>query len=215
MIDTYFASPEVSNSDLTELDQYFNPTKQFGDPEIAFRMGNLFDYSVTEPHKVNYFKRTIEGYPEPFDPETWKIAEQMKKGLSKDKFWGQIKPLCSYQRIFREQLTFEYNSFTFSLRMRCKYDFFMNAMEWGGDLKSTACTSQKQFVEACYHFSYPRSRALYMLLSGAKKDIIIGVSKKNFQVFKVPIVYGDKIFNDGMQELKELAFQWFYLYENF
>lgn len=215
MIDTYFASKEVSNSDLTDLDQYFNPTKQFGDPEIAFKFGNLFDYSVTEPHKVNYFKRTIEGYIEPFDQDSWQTAEEMKKSLRRDKFWKQISPLCSFQRIFKEPVAFEYNSLNFELLMRCKYDFFMNALEWGGDLKSTAATSQKQFLDACYHFSYPRSRVLYMLLSGAKKDIIIGVSKKNYQVFKVPITVGDKIYNDGLQDLKELAFKWWYLFENF
>lgn len=215
MIDTYYSLKEVSNSDLTELDQYFNPTKQFGDPEIAYKFGNLFDYLCTEPNKVNYFKRTISGYEEPFTPEVWHTAEQMKKVLKKDHFWAQISQYCAYQSIFRNKLTFEYGYLNFSLNMRCKYDFFMNVLGWGGDLKSTACTTQKQFVDACYHFSYPRSRALYMLLSGAKKDIIIGVSKKNFQVFKVPITYGDKIFNDGMQELKELAFKWFYLYENF
>jgi len=214
-MDTHFKSKEVSNSDLSTMEQYFNPTKQFGDPEIALKFGSLFDYLCTETFRVNYFKRTIEGYAEPFEKETWQVAENMKKSLMRDAFYIQISQLATYQAIFRDSLTFEYGSTNFTLNMRCKYDFFMNALGWGGDLKSTSCTTQKQFVDACYHFSYPRSRALYMLLSGAKKDIIIGVSKVNYKVFKIPIEYGDKFFNDGLEELKELAFKWYYLYENF
>jgi hypothetical protein len=215
MIDTYYQSPEVSNSDLTALEQYFHPQKMFFDPEIAFKFGNLFDFICTEPHKVNFFKRTITEYPEPFTPETWEIAEQMKKSLYKDAFFRQILPLASYQVIFKEPVTFEYGSLSFVLKMRCKYDFFMSALKWGGDLKSTACTTQKAFVEACRFFDYDRSRVLYMLLSGAEKDMIIGVSKKNFKVFKVPIVRGDEIWISGMEKLRELAYKWWYLYENF
>lgn len=214
-MDNYFKSKEVSNSDLTALDQYFNPSKQFGDPEIAFRFGNLFDYLCTEPHRVNFFKRIIEGYAEPFEKPVWQVAEEMKKSLYKDAFYNQIRQLATYQAIFKSRVNFEYGSINFALNMRCKYDFFMKPLGWGGDLKSTSCTNYRQFLEACYHFSYPRSRVLYMLLSGAKKDIIIGVSKVNYKVFKVPIEYGDSFFNDGLQELKELAFKYWYLYENF
>ncbi len=210
----YYGLPYVSNSDLTALKQYFFPEHLFYDPEIAYRFGNLFDYMVTEPHKVNFFKRTIEGYEEPFTLEAFEIAAKMKNALKKDPMFAKLAPFCDYQRIFIEQVAFEYAQFKFNLMARCKYDFFMNSLNWGGDLKSTTATTQKQFVDACYHFDYDRSRVFYMLLSGAKKDLIIGVSKKNYGVFKIPIEIGDAFYKSGLEKLNELAFKWWYLFEN-
>lgn len=215
MTDTYYKSPEVSNSDLTELKQYFEPEFTSFDKEIAFKFGNLFDYMCTEPNKVNYFKRTIEGYPTPFELESWEAAQHMKKSLDKDEFWKQIKPLASFQEIFKGWVDFDYNGIRFSLNMRCKYDFFAYVLKWGGDLKSTASTNLRQFTDACYHFDYDRSRVLYMLLSNSQKDMIVGVSKKNYKVFKIPIVRGDAMWVSGMQKLEDLAFKWYILYENF
>jgi hypothetical protein len=214
-MDTYYNLPDVSNSDLTALLQYFNPTFTPYNPEIAFKFGNLVDYSITEPHKVNFFKRTIEGYAEPFTPEAWETAMQMKAALKKDSIWKLIAPFCIYQAIFRRRLNFEYSSMRFNLNMRCKYDFFLLHNNWGGDLKTTTATTDKQFRDVCVFFDYIRSRVLYMLLSGSARDMIIGISKKNLKIFKIYITRGDVFWKSGYEKLVDLAFKYWILYENF
>lgn len=214
MIDTYYNLPDVSNSDLTALRQYFNPTFMPYDPEIALKFGNLVDYSITEAHKVNFFKRTIERYAEPFTVEAWETAMRMKAALKKDSTWKLIAPLCTYQAIFRRPINFEYGSVMFNLNMRCKYDFFLPHNNWGGDLKTTTATTDKQFRDACDFFDYDRSRVLYMLLSGSARDMIIGISKKNLGIFKIYVNRGDAFWNSGYQKLIDLAFKYWTLYEN-
>ena len=62
----------------------------------------------------------------------------------------------------------------------------------------TAATTQKQFEEACRHFDYDRSRWWYMEIAQSDQDILIGISKVNFKIFKpLPIRRGDDFFNQG------------------
>ena len=46
----------------------------------------------------------------------------------------------------------------------------------------------------------------------SKQDVLIGISKKNFKVFKVPIKRGDEMFNSGMEKVNELTFKWWQLF---
>jgi hypothetical protein len=85
-------------------------------------------------------------------------------------------------------------------------------MLMGGDIKSTTATTQEQFEAAITHFDYHRQRAVYMTLSGYSYDVIIGISKKNFQVFKVYIKRGDELFNRGMYEFQALAYKYYVLF---
>jgi hypothetical protein len=214
MQDSYYSRPEVSNSDLSALKKYFYPDYNPFDPTEAYRFGNLVDAMCTEPEKVNYFKRTITDYEMPFTKEDFELAEGMKQAFRKDELMKQLLPLCSFQKVFTGLVNFNYGGFEFSLNMRCKFDFFMQVLSWGGDLKSTAATSQKQFHDAFLHFDYDRSRVLYMLLSGAQKDIVVGVSKKNFQVFKIAITPKCELWNSGLEKLTDLAFKYWMLFEN-
>ena len=85
-------------------------------------------------------------------------------------------------------------------------------MKMGGDIKSTTATTQEQFEAAITHFDYHRQRAFYMTLSGHPRDVVIGISKKNFKVFKVFIKRGDPLFEKGMEEFRMLAYKYFTLF---
>ena len=211
MTDPYFLRPEVSNSDLGWLDEYFMPREQVGDREAAYRFGTLVDAIVTEPEKVDYFRRTVEG--EVYSREDFDRAGQMKKALRRNEMWQNIVKLSDFQKVFAGSVPFQVGRVNFSLEMRCKYDFWIRGMGWGGDLKSTSATTQKQFIEACEHFDYDRSRALYMLLSGAKQDILVGVSKQNYKVFTFTIRQGDPFYMRGLEKLESLAFRWWCLFD--
>ena len=188
MRDTYYQRPEVSNSDLTELKNILYPRTQYGDKEKAFKFGNLIDAMITEPERVRYDKRTVDDVT--YSREDFELAEAMKRAIRME---ARKDPLILYalersdkQRFMVNQAQrFQYGSFEYTLDTRCKWDFWLPTMGFGGDLKSTFATSQKQFEEAVDFFDWDRSRAWYMDIAGSRQDFIVGISKKNQKVFKV------------------------------
>jgi hypothetical protein len=210
MQDEYFSRAEVSNSDLSWLAKYWMPQQQIYDIEQAYRFGTLVDAIITEPFKVNYFKCTVDGvqYTQPeFDKAT-----AMKKAFMSDPLCNRLLQLSSMQHIMSEQKTFSHNETDFQLNVRCKWDLWLPGQNYGGDIKSTTATTQKQFEAACMHFHYDRQRAWYMDIAGSNQDILIGISKVNNQIFKLPIKRGDKFYSSGKEKYLDLAFKWWYLF---
>ena len=105
----------------------------------------------------------------------------------------------------------EYCDFPFTLDTRCKWDWWLSQCSFGGDLKTTFATSQKQFDEAVDFFDWDRSRAWYMDIARSNRDFIYGISKKNCKVFKKFIFRDDDIYNRGREKYEELAFQYWCL----
>lgn len=211
--DPYFGRHECSNSDLGELKKYFMPPAWAMDFDNALRFGTLVDAIITEPEKVNVYKRTVDDII--YKPEEIELAKEMKRAFYKDELCRRFAEMSSFQSIFSGHVKLQYGSFEYELLMRCKYDLFMESLGYGGDIKSTAATTQKQFEEAILHFDYDRSRVVYMELSGAVKDIIIGISKVNCKIFKVYINKGDKLWKSGMDKLQDDAFKYYSLFEGF
>ena len=202
----YYNHESVSNSDLGWLDGLLNPKPTY-DATNAYRFGNLLDARITEPSKLDFFARTCEG--EVIGQDEWDLSLKMKKSFMADSTCVSIHKLSEFQKIFVTPVKFDYCGYSFNLTMRCKFDLWMQRLGHGGDIKSTAATSQKSFVEACDYFDYFRQRYLYMTMSGAKKDILIGISKSApHKVFKLPIVEGDQYWAIGKERAEKLAFQW-------
>lgn len=213
MKDAYYQEPEVSNSDIGEVKKHFMPREQYGDIQAAYRFGNLIDAIITEPSKVNHFKRTVG--EEVYTVDEWKKAEEMAKVFLRDAMCAQLLKHSECQKVMKRELSMEYMGVPFSLKVRCKWDLWMPAMNWGGDIKSTACTTQKQFEQAIEYFDYDRQRAWYMDIAGSEQDILIGISKVNFKIFKMPIKRGSEIYNRGKEKYSEWAFKHWCLFSNF
>lgn len=212
--DSYFNRPEVSNSDLTELKNYLYPRIQFGDKEKAFKFGTLLDAIVTEPDRVDYFKLKVDDVQ--YDPHDFALAEEMYRSLRKearkDQFLNKVLEAADTQKFMvNKAQVFEYGNFKYTLDTRCKWDWWLPAFGFGGDLKSTAAETQKQFEEAIDFFDWDRSRAWYMDIAGSNQDFIYAVSKKNCKVFKAFIKRGDETYNKGKEKYGELAFKWWQL----
>ena len=186
MQDTYYQRSEVSNSDLTELKNLLYPRTQYGDKEKAFKFGSLIDAMITEPERVRYDKRMVDDIL--YSGEDWELAEAMKKSL---------------------RMEARHDPF---LDTRCKWDWWLPTYGFGGDLKSTFASTQKQFDEAIDFFDWDRSRAWYMDIAGSRQDFIYGISKKNQKVFKAFIKRGDTIYQKGKEKYEELAFRWWMLF---
>lgn len=210
--DTYYLRKEVSNSDLTALKDLLHPRLQFGSRDEAFRFGNLVDALITEPTRVNYYRLTVDDTQ--YTEDEFRHAQEMHRSLRaearSDKFLDYVLRNAETQRFMvNESQEMEYCGFRFALPTRCKWDWWLG--KFGGDLKSTFASTQKEFEEAVDFFDWDRSRAWYMDIAGSDRDFIYAISKKNCRVFKKHIRRGDAVYNAGRDKYEELAFQYWAL----
>lgn len=208
--DPYYSRSEVSNSDLSALENYFLPKDYVIDLTTAYREGNLVDAMITETHRVDHYSLKVDD--EQFSRGEWEQAKRLRDSFLKDPFCKQIHSLCSGQAVKVKEVELEYCGIRFTIPMRCKYDLWSDSLNWGGDIKSTAATTQEQFETACRHFKYTRQRAVYMTISGAEKDVLIGISKKNYKIFKIAIDRNSEFFKIGMEQFTEIAFRYWTLF---
>lgn len=211
--DPYYSLPQCSNSDLSELNKLLNPAIFDFDYSEALRFGSLLDAMVTESHKVNVYDRTVDG--EVYKQEDFDLAKAMKHSFYRDATCAAFMKLADCQKVSIGNVEYQWNNFKFMISARAKWDLFMPGLKMGADIKTTTATTLKQFEDACEHFNYFRSRVWYMNLENTDQDMLIGISKKNLKVFKIPIRRGDKYFQKGEQQASELAFTWWHLFENF
>lgn len=211
--DTYYARPEVSNSDLSALEFYFMNKEQAYDLAQAYRFGNLIDAMITEPHRVDHLSLLVDG--EQFTRDEWEKAKHMMKAFFADPVCKQFHSLASGQSVMTKVMHMEYQGIEFALPVRCKWDLWMEVMGYGADIKSTTCTTQKQFEDSVRYFNYDKQRAWYMDIAGSDRDMLIGISKVNFKIFKVPISRGDALYNSGREKYLEWAFKYWCLFDGF
>lgn len=212
--ENYYERSEVSNSDLTELKNLLHPHIQYGDKQAAFRFGSLVDAIITEPERVNYFQHTVDTVQ--YTEEEFEHAKEMLRSLRHeartDTFLKKVLEISDTQCcMVNKQQAFEYGGFAFTLDTRCKWDWFICKFGFGGDLKTTFASTQKEFDEAVDFFDWDRSRAWYMDIAHSDRDFIYAISKKNCCVFKKFINRDDATYQRGREKYEELAFQYWCL----
>jgi hypothetical protein len=213
--DNYRSFPAVSNSDLSTIEKLLSPPSRVIDLETAYANGTLIDAMITEPLRVNYFKYRVDGEPYQYTVEEFERSEEMKKAFYRDPFCVQMVKQCSFQKIsYVPQFKIVHDGISFTVDAKAKWDLFCDAIDLGGDIKSTACTTQKQCEEALRYFSYDRSRAWYMDLEKRNNDILIFISKVNFKIFKVPVKRDSELFKEGKVKYRDLAFKYWSLFSN-
>ena len=213
--DTYSKRSEDSNSDLTSLKQLLHPI--LFDEEVrqrAFRFGSLVDAMITEPSRVNHYTLTVDD--EQYSGEEFLHATEMYRSLRSearhDQFLARVLEQAETQRyMVNTAQQFEYGGFGFTLDTRCKWDWWLTDYGFGGDLKTTAASTQKEFDDCIDFFDWDRSRAWYMDLAHSDRDFIYAISKKNCNIFKHFINRGDVTYNRGREKYEELAFQYWCL----
>lgn len=185
---------------------------QIIDAEKAYRFGTLLDCMITEPHKVNAYKLTCSGLT--YSSAEFELAEKMKRSFYRDQLASDLARHSDFQKVsVVKEFPIHHRGVDFTLDVRCKWDLYANhKVGLSGDIKSTTATTQKQFIEACDYFDYFRQRAWYMDIEGHDKDVIIGVSKVNLQVFHLPISKGDKYYQKGREQYEQLAFRWWTMF---
>lgn len=214
--DTYYRRSEVSNSDLTALKQMLHPALCANPAarERAFRFGSLVDAVITEPERVDYYARTVDG--EPYSEEDFRHAREMYRSLRsearRDPFLAKVLAEAETQRVMvNHGQQMEYGEFPFALDTRCKWDWWLAKYNFGGDLKTTSASTQSEFDAAMDVFDWDRSRAWYMDIARSDRDFIYAISKRNGCVFKSFITRGDETYLRGRDKYQELAFQYWCL----
>ncbi len=202
----YYEHPSMSNSDLSELEEFSTGF----DPTHAYAFGNLVDHLITEPEKVDVYQKTCDGYR--FTQSDIDAAIKMKAAFMEDKFAKSIYENAVFQKIMYKRLHHEFGHIKFTLEARCKWDMWMLFHNWGSDIKTTTATTERQFIAACEYFQYFRQRFFYMTLAGSERDLIIGISKKNQKVFKVPIEKGDQHWQIGKEQYETLVVEYWKRY---
>ena len=206
---TYFDHPYCSNSMLTALGQELGLLPEFGgDKENAYRMGSLFDAIVTEPDKIDLIQMKILYSEYSFSQGEYEQCKKMKRNLELNPIY---KTFLLQNPDFQKEVYVEDFEFDgFKLNMRAKLDYFITGMV--ADLKSTACTNQKSFENACVQFGYHRQMWLYCKLTGVKRAMIFGVSKvKPHNVFIVKMSENDDNWKAGEREITKLAYKYYML----
>lgn len=210
--DTYYAQPEVSNSDLTELWKLFLPAQFVIDLTKAYRFGNLVDALITEPDRCDHLRMRIDN--EPFTKEEWAIGLALKKAFFADPFCKQLFDSSSGQNVSKKILDIEHDGIGFSLNARCKFDLFNTPAKIGTEIKTTVATSQEQFEKLIAHFDYDRAAAWYTDIAEITRYVIIGISKKPpHKIFKVFVKPGDPLYLQGKEKYQERSFKWFSIME--
>lgn len=201
----YYSLPQLSNSTLSALK---NNLKPFNNkmPEAAFRFGSLVDAMVFEPDRVDWIRQSLDNIDH---SDIFHIAKKCYMSLKNDNFAWRFIDKAEHQKTSFATINFSWNeAFNFSLECRCKWDFFGHTC---GDLKTTACTSQKQFDSVFDFLDYDRARAFYMDIDNTDVDLVIGVSKVNFKIFYKQIKRNDNIYMRGKEKYTELALKYYML----
>ncbi len=216
---SYFDLPEVSNSDLKALGKMiFGIEDNRESLEDILNFGSLVDAMLTETWRVTHLTCTLHletGGVIQFTPEAFLLAKKLSAALKADRVVSMLVDTMIGQYVFAKTIGFKYQGEEFEIRGRCKFDGFNKKFKLGCDYKTTACTSYAQFKNSIDHFDYDQQGAWYMDLAGIDRHWIIGISKKNSQVFKYAIERGDETYLNGVRKYSRLAYLWKLLIEDF
>ncbi|MFT4061105.1 MAG: PD-(D/E)XK nuclease-like domain-containing protein [Edaphocola sp.] len=204
----YYNHPYCSNSALSKLQG-----RAFaGDPYESYRIGSLVDAVITEPLKLDLIQRKIIGTDYTFTKEEYEHAKKMRAAFVADPFCKLLLESSSPQlEVYCDALPVAFMGFRFELPFKGKFDLPAAHQNIVGDLKTTFATTQGQFEQACGQFDYWRQMYAYMQLLRVEKAALVGVSKKNFKVFKILIKKNDQRYLLGKASFEALAFKYWVL----
>ncbi len=202
----YRAHPYVSNSALTMLRRETLPIEQCNDLTQAFRMGNLVDAMITRHLSCDFVRKQVDGIQ--YSDEEWQIGLQSKRAFMADPFCELLHKSSIGQRDFYN-MTMHWDDapIKYAQGRKCLYDLWNPITGWGVDIKTTTAKTLTGFYEQIDYLHYDRARYWYMDVSQARRDMIIGISKVNFKVFKIFIERDDPLWLRGRHKAELLAFK--------
>lgn len=203
----YFAHPYLNNSTLSKL-----KSREDSGPWLQkyYAFGTLTHAAILQPFRLNLIKNTLDGNS--IEQEAITRVLLMKASFFKDPFCKNIHESCSKEvAMLNPNTQFEFNGKRFSIDTKRKYDLFSYSLGYGGDVKATKATTQAEFEKVVDELDYDRGRVFYAKGSGATRDVIIGISKVNYKIFKVLMQVGCRHWKRGEEKLNALAYKYWEL----
>lgn len=197
--------PVLTNNDMSWLERTLARPGWEPDNERALLFSKLFMAFVMSKPGVDYFHRTFDGHT--YQKPEFDLAKELAKKALTNPLVKNMVQLHDRQKVKESVLECEHNGFKFSVRGRCNYGLWLESLNWGGYLKPTSATTLDQFIKEVLYLNYDRRAAFYMDITGSKCYMLVGVSKKNKQLFHFPFERGCDYYNSGRDKYMELAFK--------
>ena len=219
-MDNYYdIKSHVSNSTLGELDMMISGRTFGANMQQVFNFGNLVDALLLEQHLVNHTERTLSlntGGIASYTDDEWTRAINMRRAGRNHPILSSMISICDKQCVkMIDNFRIDGCGFSFSLPVRCKYDMVNYLHKIGADLKTTACKTQKAFVESLSALNYDRQGAWYMDLGELDRFFYIGICKTpnrkgEHEIFVHAIERGDEMYQSGKEKYQYLATQYYF-----
>lgn len=203
----------VSNSDFNWLKREVLSSAERFDLDSAYRTSALVYAMITEPHRVNYNHFTLDDVC--YEEFEFQQCELMKIAFKKDELCRTLLQTSPGQVFKSKEVQMNYGGFDFTLNLSCRYHIWSERLQYGAGIRSTSATSQKQFEDSVRYLDYDRQRVVYMTASDAQQDMLIGISKVNYNIFKLPIKRGSSLYKSGLEKMNEIGFKWWLYFDNF
>lgn len=182
-----------------------------------FAEGNLLDYMITEPERINYENKAFindDGVSLTlFTSEVFDKTQRMRDAFFSDSFCTALLKKSIPQKEFYRTIEVNFQGYKFKQRFKGKLDLFNNP--YSIDIKSTVAGNQNAFIQAIILFIYYQQAAIYTDLSKSEGLFFIGV-QKNCKKYEKPKVYkylidkankdGKGLYEMGRKRYSELAF---------
>ena len=191
----YRAHPAISNSDLGRfMDWRMGRTNSKVFAQKALDFGTMVHAHILEPNPLNVTTPQVDEVVAALRAHPW-VSWVVRFSKKETPFFG----ICPETR----------------LPLKGKLDLI-----WKGqiivDLKTTSAATEKAFVADFVKYSYDRQAAFYLDLTGAKRFVFVGISKKNGQIWVVEatpemVATGRKKYKRILQEIE--ALKWHEHYE--
>lgn len=215
----YYDLPEVSCSDLKNLDRAFNAKPDpWGGVRGAIEFGSLVDAILTEKHRLDYRWLSLQEHNKKtifYTQVIWDKAHRMADKILADEAVARLVGMSVPQYVFRRTLRFEYDGLELEIRARCKFDLFAKAQGVGSDFKMLAIKTQKALLESIDWFDYDMQAAYYMDLAGIDYFWILCGSKPTEKVFKYAIERDSDAYKRGRDKYARWAYYWITLIQDF
>lgn len=208
---SYFDYPNCSNSQLSQLAREIRGEDTSSLPLESFRKGNLFDFVVTEPEKIELASMTMQTSNgiESFTMEEYNACLRMRKALMVDPAASLIINNSAKQvEIYDHPVAVNTAGLEFSITFKAKLDFYWKGAGTVSDLKSTSAANLSAFTASAERHQYWRQLYLYMQLTGAKHATILAANWKA-QTFILQMKEGDDNWKKGKAWFEELALLWY------
>lgn len=218
MINYYDIKSHVSNSDLGKLKmEIAGETFNNVNMQAIFDFGNLVDSMLLEPENLVFSEKRLNitsGGHTVFSTAEWNKALAMRDTGRKDSILSNYLAIADTQSVLMlDDFEVNYMGYEFLFPARCKYDLVNLKMKVGGDLKTTAAKTKKEFMNAVNMFDYDRQAAWYMDLGKLDTFMFIAISKHpdsrgRHAIFHHAIKRGDEMYESGRRKYSKLAYLW-------